>query len=626
MIKDNDTRGVRVTPTEITVAEGEMATYTAVLTTEPTSMVTITIGGIGATDVSVDDTTMEFNVNNWDQAQKVIVKVAADDDAINDRVTLNHTASGGGYGGVTIADVVVKVTDEGWRKTAVSPRGWLPRFGRTVSIHVLEAIEVRTRHNQRRNQLTFGGHRVEPLFKGGKAERTARASPGRGRNIDSHSLATGLYAGGGLPGSGQVINKSNDRAGMGLLSSGTAYRRPGPFDLRNGLLSSSFFFANSQADGEADGNEPHWFDQLAAWGRAASTRFRGADDGLSLDGKVSTAMFGVDIEKGRWMTGMLFSHSEGKGAYKNRDTPGGELTGTLTNLNPFVLYELDHRTHVWGTYGYGLGDLTLTGEESETEIDTDLVTRMVALGGRAVVSTPRDGAKSGEVAIRSDGLWTNTKAERSRSLVGDAGSTSRVRVLLEVTGDLHLDPGVLTPVLENGLLYYGGDAETGMGLELGGGLAYTTDRLTVEGKTRRQVVHDDMEYQEQSFSGSIAYRSKRDHRGLRMNLGTHWGETGSVAQSVWSKSAAENLVRRSKPSSRKGFQGEVGYGFIGPKVRAMLIPFLGVESRYGERQTLKLGMKLTSRHILEAGLELNQLKSVRGEKDYRVKLGGRISW
>ena len=55
--------------------------------------------------------------------------------------------------------------------------------------------------------------------------------------------------------------------------------------------------------------------------------------------------------------------------------------------------------------------------------------------------------------------------------MGATGATSRVRLTLEGGGSLAL-PGErsLAPTLEAGLRYDGGDAETGVGLEVGGGL------------------------------------------------------------------------------------------------------------------------------------------------------------
>ncbi|WP_420461494.1 fibronectin type III domain-containing protein [Candidatus Palauibacter sp.] len=112
-IEDDDTAGVTVTPTTLSVAEGGTATYTVVLDTQPTDTVTVTIGGAAGTDVSVADSTLEFTTTDWATAQTVTVSAVADADVLDDTVTLTHSATStdSDYDGITIADVAVTVTE-----------------------------------------------------------------------------------------------------------------------------------------------------------------------------------------------------------------------------------------------------------------------------------------------------------------------------------------------------------------------------------------------------------------------------------------------------------------------------------------------------------------------------------
>ena len=61
--------------------------------------------------------------------------------------------------------------------------------------------------------------------------------------------------------------------------------------------------------------------------------------------------------------------------------------------------------------------------------------------------------------------------------------------------------GVLTPTVEAGLRYDTGDAETGAGLEVGGGLGYAARRLSVTVNARGLLAHQDTAYEEWGFSG-----------------------------------------------------------------------------------------------------------------------------
>ena len=92
---DDDTAGVTIEPTELTVTEGGGGGYTVVLDSQPTAEVTVTISGHDGTDVSVAPATLTFTADNWETAQTVTVTAGEDEDAAQDQaVSLSHTVSG----------------------------------------------------------------------------------------------------------------------------------------------------------------------------------------------------------------------------------------------------------------------------------------------------------------------------------------------------------------------------------------------------------------------------------------------------------------------------------------------------------------------------------------------------
>ena len=117
-ITDNDERGVTVSPTDLSLAEGGDATLAVALTSQPTGDVTVTPSVSGNVDVTVS-AALTFTATDWDQAQTVTVSAAQDADAANDTATIGHTVSGADYGanGVTADDVTVTVEDD---ETAVT--------------------------------------------------------------------------------------------------------------------------------------------------------------------------------------------------------------------------------------------------------------------------------------------------------------------------------------------------------------------------------------------------------------------------------------------------------------------------------------------------------------------------
>ena len=120
-ILENDIPGVTVTPEELEVAEGSSGSYTVVLDLEPEGTVTVTVGG-AVEDVTVLPASLTFTTLNWSTAQTVTVMAAEDDDAVLDAaVTLTHEVSGGGYDGVTAADVEVTIIENDIAGVTVAP-------------------------------------------------------------------------------------------------------------------------------------------------------------------------------------------------------------------------------------------------------------------------------------------------------------------------------------------------------------------------------------------------------------------------------------------------------------------------------------------------------------------------
>ena len=115
-VTDDDTAGVSVSETTLTVAEGNSSTYTVVLDAQPASDVVIGVTRSGSSDVTVSPATLTFTPSNWSTAQTVTVRAAQDDDAVNDAASITHAvvaaSSADEFDPVTIAGVAVTVTDD----------------------------------------------------------------------------------------------------------------------------------------------------------------------------------------------------------------------------------------------------------------------------------------------------------------------------------------------------------------------------------------------------------------------------------------------------------------------------------------------------------------------------------
>ena len=62
--------------------------YTVALATKPSAGVSVSITGHPGTDLTLDETTLTFTVNDWNVAQAVTVKAGQDDDTVSDAATL----------------------------------------------------------------------------------------------------------------------------------------------------------------------------------------------------------------------------------------------------------------------------------------------------------------------------------------------------------------------------------------------------------------------------------------------------------------------------------------------------------------------------------------------------------
>ncbi len=429
------------------------------------------------------------------------------------------------------------------------------------------------------------------------------------------SPADGSPADGGLAGEDTALRssalRSSGEAAKGklrgllteLLGLSDIERLSELSDIEADPLNTSFFYSGA-LDGNGRPRGPDWLGQWSAWGQSAATRFAGAEGELSVNGEVTTATVGFDTRRERLMAGVALAYSEGQGAFALPGATGGAIASTLTSLHPFAQYRINERASVWGVIGHGAGELTLTPQGAPAGIEADLSTSMAAFGGRGVLSVRSAGEAQFEIALRSDARFTNTVSDAVEHLGGATGATSRVRLVVEGRGSLPLLGGVLSPTLEAGLRHDDGDAESGAGLEIGGGLAYASGRFSVAINARGLLAHRDEAYEEWGVSGSVRFTPRKDGRGLSVDLGSTWGVAQSGVQSLWNTGQAPDPVRAGAFEAGQRFQAQLAYGFDGRKGRARWQPYLKADAGENGTPAFGVGLKMTSGEHIEAGLEI----------------------
>lgn len=309
---------------------------------------------------------------------------------------------------------------------------------------------------------------------------------------------------------------------------------------------------------------------LTAWARGVYSGFGGSGAASPLDGGVLTALAGVDYELGDVLAGVAFSQSFGDGTFGSaiRDLKTATVESGLTSVYPYARYNVNERVSVWGLGGYGGGDLTLPGTLSENGVNM----YVGAVGARSnLVSLTEFGTRLG-LAVKSDVFFVLMKSDDQPGFALTDADANRVRLMVEArTGSQLGENATLGSKLEVGVRHDGGDAETGMGLEIGGGVSYT-DRsrgLSVEATVRRMVAHQDDAYGEWGVGGSVAYQPSGPTEGLSLRVGSMWGVAESGVQQLWSPYGNRNLAKRMRDHAAQDAQN----GQFGAQVHYAFAPF-----------------------------------------------------
>ena len=123
-VRDPDNRAGVISHRQVDVYEGDAAgtQYTVALAGRPIGGdTTVSIAVPEDAPITVTPTTLTFTATDWSTAQSVTVSAPEDDDHANETHTLTHSASGGTYDSIPIADVEVRAWDNDFTVTS-TPR------------------------------------------------------------------------------------------------------------------------------------------------------------------------------------------------------------------------------------------------------------------------------------------------------------------------------------------------------------------------------------------------------------------------------------------------------------------------------------------------------------------------
>ena len=175
---------------------------------------------------------------------------------------------------------------------------------------------------------------------------------------------------------------------------------------------------------------------------------------------------------------------------------------------------------------------------------------------------------------------------------------TRLRLGLEGSWrGLALGGGELTPRLEAGLRHDGGDAETGFGLDLGGGLAWSHPESGVSAELRGRglLTHESRGFRDRGLSGSFAWDPGRGTgRGPKLTLTQTVGASASGgADALLGRGTLEGLAANDNGDEleNRRLELKLGYGFGAFGDRFTSTPELGLGLSQGHRE-YTLGWRL----------------------------------
>ena len=394
----------------------------------------------------------------------------------------------------------------------ISPKEWLARFGRTVAEQVLDAIDSRM-HAQRASgfEINLAGVNLNPLLTGASEEHYSQ---------DSGTELNDL-----MPHGGHRTDPTSPRNGINLQS-GIDPQSGQTSEIRS-ITQEDLLMGSSFSIESGDTQEGHF----ALWGRATRSNFEGSEGGLVLDGEVTSVLLGADWSQGDITAGLIAGQTRGEGGYQS-EKGSGQITADMTGVYPWARFELSERISIWGVAGTGDGTLTLTPNsedgETQTSMRTDLDFAMAAAGFRGIlIEAPDSGGF--ELAVKTDVMNMTATTAKVEGLLAADVEVTRFRLGLEGSQPIQLqDDAALILNFELGARHDEGDAETGFGVDVGAGIAWTDPKrgLSADLRGRALISHESKDFRNAGISAMFAWdRTSAKGRGPQLTISQTMGSS-----------------------------------------------------------------------------------------------------
>ena len=325
----------------------------------------------------------------------------------------------------------------------------------------------------------------------------------------------------------------------------------------DGLLWGRSFATALAAGADGDGESGY-----TVWGAGDRQSFSGSPDAGSYSGDVRSLYVGADRRFGDWLAGAALGRSWGAADYTPSSGGGakGELTTRLTSLYPYVRGKVSSGLTLWAIGGYGRGEADDARGTNSSGEPGELTMTMAAAGVR------QDMLERGGLTLAvvgGAGSLSLSSAGGGLTVSDLSAGVRQARLALEASRT----SGAVTPFVQFGGRFDGGDGDAGTGLELVAGLRASTPRVDVEARGRWLAVHSAAEYGEFGAMGRLAVKSRPDGTGLRALVAPRWGAADplSVGEGGMLGSAGASRLRPgaswTPEAQALSLDSEVSYGW-----------------------------------------------------------------
>ncbi len=365
---------------------------------------------------------------------------------------------------------------------------------------------------------------------------------------------------------------------------------------------------------------------LGLWGGGSLGSYEGRDgtsggDGMDVNGDVLSLHLGYDISGAtqgdgksgeKWLAGVMMSRHDGDGGWGHGNA-SGEAENSLTTLVPYGAVDVSEDLRLWSSVGWGQGRQSLDDGHESSRKDTEW--RMLAGGFRRDLDWFAEESDGFIPLIPGLALSLNGDIRSTRvSGFASSGRATRMRLGLEGSVVRELEDGrIARPWLEVGVRRDGGDAETGTGVEVGGGVRLQDAaglEVLLEGRT--VAMHGESDYRDHGISVSVDWDSAPEtRRGLTARLGVDLG--GGLASPL-DANTFSGLSSNGSTETEQMWRGEVAYGWRAHPGGLLGSPYLSLTGD-GKLERIRAGYRAGSGLRFGGGPELDLYTLVDREDD-----------